>query len=425
MQRRVHALSALFLAAITGGLIAQGPQHPVRCGTPERALDHVEADVPSDCAYSSTNPTAAYSPAAGPVYRIPVVFHVIRRTDGTGYISPAMLQSQIDILNEDFRALAGSNGAGGVDCRIEFVLAGYDYTTNNTWFRDRGTYYNTLAWDTNRYCNVYTNSAGGYLGYVPSLPQSGTLVGTKADRIVVLWSAVGRNAPYGAPYNQGRTLTHEMGHYLGLYHTFQGGCGTSSCYTTGDLICDTPAESTAHYGCSQTDSCSSSGVDPIRNYMNYTDDLCMNQFSEEQARRLRCTLTGWRPNLATTAAFAAVLGRTAGGNVASYTAAPARLGGLLQGSVDLLTTGHQMAALFGHLAPATTPLPGGWVVLVDTASPGGLLFASGSGPVAGFAMPIPADPLLEGLMVHTQAVHFGGRADFALSNAQDLILGWQ
>ena len=89
---------------------------------------------------------------------------------------------------------------------------------------------------------------------------------------------VGRNAPL-APYNQGRTGTHEVGHYLGLYHTFQNGCGGSNCYASGDRICDTNAESQPEYNCpNNSSSCGS--TDPVRNYMNYSTDTCMNNFTD-------------------------------------------------------------------------------------------------------------------------------------------------
>lgn len=280
----------------------------LRCGTPDRDPTKLgtKKAVPSDCGYGVTNPAAEYAP--GEVYDIPVVFHVIQRTNGQGYVSPAQVQSQIQILNEDFGALPGSLGAPGVDTGIRFHLAtvdpggnpttGITYTSNNSWFNDSGTYWKTLAWDTNRYLNIYTNSAGGDLGYVPEIPQAGNLVGFDRDRVVVLWSTVGLNGPIGAPFNKGRTATHEVGHYLGLLHTFDGGCGSASaCYTTGDLICDTNRESTPHSGCSSfASSCGS--PDPIHNYMDYSDDTCMWEFTQEQARRMRCTLENWRPLLA-------------------------------------------------------------------------------------------------------------------------------
>ncbi len=258
-----------------------------------------------DCTYTFTNPDPIYDPSVVK-YRIPVVVHVIRHDNGvTGHVSESTIHSQIDILNQDFLALVGSNGQNGTDIQIEFTLAttdplgaptnGITYTDNTTWFDDIGPYWNTLAWDTNLYLNVYTNNAGGDLGYVPDLPQGG-IVGWNGDRIVILWAAFGPDAPVGPPFNQGRSLTHEVGHYLGLDHTFASGCGNPfSCYTSGDLICDTNPQALPTSGCSDAHSCG--GPDPFHNYMDYSNDLCLEEFTPEQARRMRCSLEHYRPIL--------------------------------------------------------------------------------------------------------------------------------
>ena len=126
----------------------------------------------------------------------------------------------------------------------------------------------------------------------------GGIVGENHDRVVVLWSAFGRNAPIGPPFDMGRTVTHEVGHYLGLYHVFQDGCGTGTapgCYSTGDRVCDTEPDETSHGGC-PTNAMTCGDPDPIRNYLEYTDDVCMNNFTPEQARRMRCAMEHYRPN---------------------------------------------------------------------------------------------------------------------------------
>ena len=122
-------------------------------------------------------------------------------------------------------------------------------------------------------------------------------MGTTGDRVVILYAAFGRGSSIGPPFDQGRTATHEVGHYLGLLHTFTNGCGTTSCYTTADLICDTNPQSTPTTGCPTAYSCST--PDPVDNYMDYSDDLCMKKFTPEQARRMRCTLTHYRPDVFT------------------------------------------------------------------------------------------------------------------------------
>jgi hypothetical protein len=199
-------------------------------------------------------------------------------------------------------AMAGTNGENGYEHRVEFYLAevdpngnstnGITYSNNDTWFNDGGSYWNSLAWNPDRYLNIYTNTASGALGYVPFLPQEGN-VGGNEDRVVVLWSTYGEDGPYGPPFDQGRTLTHEVGHYLGLFHVFDG-CG-GNCATSGDRVCDTTTQSTPTWGCSNSNSCST--PDNIDNYMDYSDDLCMEQFTPNQGRRMRCTLEHYRPEL--------------------------------------------------------------------------------------------------------------------------------
>jgi hypothetical protein len=283
-------------------------QEGTRCRTLPTMVDvDLRGGSSFDCSFTRTTIRPEYEPGNG-LLRIPVVVHVIQNTAGTGFLSDAQVQSQIDILNEDFNAIPGSFGANGNNAQIEFFLAtedpqgnptnGITRSTNNTWFNDNGQYWNTLAWDTSRYLNIYTNSASGALGYVPDLPQ-GDIVGSNADRVVVLYSTFGRNAPF-APFNLGRTGTHEVGHYFGLFHTFQNGChNTSQCYTAGDRICDTNPESSPTFGC--PGSRFSCGLQaPKDNYMDYSDDICMEQFTEEQNNRMRCTIEHYRPDLAIT-----------------------------------------------------------------------------------------------------------------------------
>ena len=318
----LHLLPILVISSLISTPVFS--QH--RCATPsreERALLYPDLEfVPADCSATSTNPTTDYDPTS--VYQITVVVHILMDDScSNGVISDQQVASQIEILNEDFQALTGSNGEQGNYSGIQFVLAttdpsgapttGITRTCNTTYFNDGGSYYNELAWDPNRYMNVYTNQAGGNLGYVPFLPADGggANVGQSFDRVVVLWNSFGRNGPIGPPYNQGRTGTHEVGHYLGLEHTFSGGCGTSACYTSGDLICDTNPEASPNFSdCSGTGTSCSGQLRPIHNYMNYSDDLCMWEFTVEQNRRMRCTLESFRTNLYT------VVGGCAGSDLA-------------------------------------------------------------------------------------------------------------
>ncbi len=428
-------LGLCLLAPVVGARAqapAQDPAQPLRCGTPSTFLGGAGIDHP-DCDFFQTNPSATYAP--GTVWRIPVVVHVIQSASGAGNLSDTLVQSQIQVLNEDFRALAGTSGAGGVDSRIEFFLATTDPSgqptngirryTNNTWFADAGSYWNSIAWNTNRYLNIYTNNAGGggVLGYVPAIPQAGGLVGTAADRVVILYSAFGRPGLGGSPYNLGRTCTHEVGHYLGLFHTFEGGCGSASaCYTSGDRICDTNPEAQPRYGCPTTaTSCGS--LDPVRNYMDYTNDSCMTGFSAEQVRRMRCTLVNYRPQLAQPAGpIASATSRAGAGNLnTALFATPPRLGFTASVSAVTLNTGYTLAGAYGFLGAATQPFSG-YTVLIDTNSPQILdLQITFGTTVVSWTYTIPNDPALAGLPIKVQGLLFG--ASFALTNAMDLVVG--
>lgn len=258
--------------------------------------------------------------------RIPVVVHVIHNGTpiGTGAnISDAQVLSQIQVLNEDYRKIAGTRGENsdpvGADTNIEFYLAREDADCNpttgierldlssisSTWDGPGG---NTDAilkpmtiWDPTRYMNMWTvtlsdNTLLGYAQYPGNGPS-------ETDGVVMGYQYFGSNDAFGvnlnssAPYDLGRTTTHEVGHFLGLFHTFEGGCAD------GDFCADTPATAQENYNCpTGQDSCPvgpGDGIlDMIENYMDYTDDACMNIFTNDQSTRMDGVLSGFRLSLA-------------------------------------------------------------------------------------------------------------------------------
>jgi hypothetical protein len=220
---------------------------------------------------------------------INVYFHVINKGTGiaNGNITDAMIQNQMNVLNAGF-------GVSG----WSFNRVSTTRTTNATWYNgcygtSEAAMKSALRQGTDD-LNIYTcNPSGGILGYA-TFPSS--YAGAKSnDGVVLLYSSL----PGGtaAPYNQGDTGTHEVGHWMGLYHTFQGGCAKSAT-NGGDYVADTPAEKSAAFGCpGGRNTCTGTqfpGNDPITNFMDYTDDSCMFEFSGGQDSRMDSLFTTYR-----------------------------------------------------------------------------------------------------------------------------------
>ena len=241
---------------------------------------------------------------------IPCIFHII--TDGAGAenISAAQVQAQVDQLNIDFRNLAGSTDPAAADVEIEFCLAILDpsdnvlaepginrVTTYGEGPFNTGVIDNTIKpgtfWDPDQYMNVWVaDITGGILGYA-QFPSNSGLGGLNAnggaantDGVVHLYSTIGSVAspyPGGAPYNLGRTMTHEVGHWLGLRHIW----GDANC--GNDFCGDTPQSQTSNFGCPNLTTCDGNN-DMVENYMDYTNDACMDIFTADQKDRIRTVM---------------------------------------------------------------------------------------------------------------------------------------
>ena len=210
---------------------------------------------------------------------IPVYFHIIHE-GRNGYLPDRQIKAQMALLN---RAYAPAN--------IQFAIADVNLQENSAWFRHEP---NTneeiemkteLGKDPARALNIYTaEPSGGLLGYA-TFPW--WLQDTPQLDGVVIHHASLPNAPRPLqwPFNLGMTAVHEVGHWCGLYHTFQGGC-----QAPGDDVDDTAYEETAASGCPLNTPSSCPGEVrhlPVENYMDYSDDACMKHFTQIQYQRMR------------------------------------------------------------------------------------------------------------------------------------------
>ena len=265
-----------------------------RCGTVDRGKAKTAPDFDQIQRWLSENRVSA-----GGV--IPVHFHVIY-SGSTGNIPQSQIDAQILVLNRNYagKDYSGNTVPGAAVTGYTFVLASVDRTNSRKWFgmtpgsSREAQAKNALAIDQNNSLNLYTaNPGGGLLGWA-TFPWDLQANG-KRDGVVIHYGSV--PGGYLSPYNLGGTASHEVGHWVGLYHTFQGACG-SDCATTGDLVCDTPAEGTATSGCpSGKDTCPAAGLDPIHNYMDYSTDICYSQFTVGQDARADFMMSTYRPGI--------------------------------------------------------------------------------------------------------------------------------
>jgi hypothetical protein len=222
-----------------------------------------------------------------PPSQINVVFHVLSGPSFEGNLSESVLIDQVSVVNDAYRS------AG-----LHFNIAEVRRYTDSPYFAG-GCFPTTeqgikmkseLAVDPARFVNVYTcKLALPYIAGYGTLPNEFPEADPRHG-VVIDYGAVSGGA---APLDLGHTLVHELGHYFGLLHTFQGGC-----VEPGDGISDTPAEASPAFGCEiGRDTCPQAGADPINNFMDYSDDACTDRFTLVQDARMQALIATYRPSL--------------------------------------------------------------------------------------------------------------------------------
>ncbi len=317
MVRKI-TLSALFCLTVFSSLIAQERN----CATMESLDKNIKnnpgiaqrmAEIENITQQRIKN--KSQNRIDGNIITIPVVVHVLHR-NSTENISEAQILSQIDVLNEDFRRLnsdVDNTWSQAADIEVQFCMATIDPNGNATngitrksvtrrdWGIDddmkRASTGGVDAWDTTQYLNMWTvplminpSNGGTILGYA-QFPGGGD---AETDGVVMGYNFFGRTGAVSEPFNLGRTTTHEVGHFFNLRHIWgDGGCGVD------DFVSDTPASDGPNFGCTPNHvSCGT--TDMVQNYMDYSDDSCLNLFTQGQKDRMRAVLApgGFRRSLA-------------------------------------------------------------------------------------------------------------------------------
>ncbi|MVM40819.1 PKD domain-containing protein [Spirosoma sp. HMF3257] len=327
-------LSLFFCALLLPALYAQTtPFEPKRCGTMEMdslrrarnpqlgSLNDFEREL--QLKMIDIKKKMASGRLAATVISIPIIVHIVHNGETVGNahnMTQAQVQSQIETLNEDYRRKPGTRGFNsnpvGADIEIEFCLAALDRQgkpmaepgieringSRVSWTQSdvEGVLKPSTIWDPDKYYNIWVldlrESAGGSGSVVAyaQFPSQSNLPGipsaspASTDGVVCNYYAFGNSAKGNfaglvAPYNLGRTLSHETGHWLGLRHIW----GDANC---GDDFCaDTPPQASESRGC-QVGRVSCGATNMVQNYMDYSDDACMNIFTLDQKARIRAVM---------------------------------------------------------------------------------------------------------------------------------------
>jgi hypothetical protein len=219
---------------------------------------------------------------------IPVYFHILRSTDGSkGTISEEAARRQVDVLNRAFSGKDPAATGSTAKTAFRFQYSGIETTDNDAWF---DMYYEEDPTEAEQDAKEYLNQGDSstlniYTANLIDKPFGWARwpweLHKKVDGIVIGYKTLPGGGQYH--YDEGDTATHEVGHWLGLYHTFENGC-----LGLGDHVEDTPYEGLAATGCpSSRNSCPAEwGHDPLQNFMNYTWDSCMYEFTPGQSERM-------------------------------------------------------------------------------------------------------------------------------------------
>ncbi|CAD6893576.1 unnamed protein product [Tilletia controversa] len=266
--------------------VSASPRAKLVCATNAHANQTLEAQLAPLIA--SQREQEGSHRAAPRVVQVHV--HVIS-SGSKGNISSARIQRQMAVLNSDYS-----------QANYRFKLASTSHTDKAAWYgtiQDETTpsgldMKKALHRGGKADLNLYVTSlASGLLGY-GTFPWFYNTAGNPEwiDGVVVHSRSLPTTSTAFAPYNGGRTATHEIGHWLGLYHPFQGETCASN---PGDYVSDTPKQRDPTYGCPKSkNTCSSAGADSIHNFMDYSDDACMQKFTAGQVTRLHVVSSKYR-----------------------------------------------------------------------------------------------------------------------------------